>query len=158
MKDLRQSLHITPITAQYEEVARQLILDGLEERFGFLDHSFNPDLKDIMRNYTQGDAVFLIGLAGNEVVCTGALTRESGTAGRIQRMSVKKSHRREGLAELMLQQLEKKARQAGYRSLKLETNNEWHSAVSFYTKMGYQVDWKDEERSHFVKRLDQLRV
>ncbi|WP_052131624.1 GNAT family N-acetyltransferase [Planococcus sp. CAU13] len=154
MKDLRQSIQIKPITEQFEEAARQLILDGLEERFGFLDHSFNPDLKDIIRNYSRGNDVFLIGLAGNEVVCTGALTRESGTAGRIQRMSVKKSHRRTGLAELMLQKLEAKARQAGYGSLMLETNNEWHSAVSFYTKMGFEVDWKDEERSHFVKKLD----
>lgn len=154
IEHIQHSIKIMPITRQFEEAARQLILDGLEERFGFLDHSFNPDLKNIIQNYSQGDDEFLIGLDGNRVVCTGALTRESATAGRIQRMSVRKSCRRMGLAEKMLQALEEKARQAGYEELVLETNNEWHSAVEFYKKMGYQVDWRDEERSHFLKRLD----
>lgn len=153
VKDLQKSIQITPVTAQLEEAARQLILDGLEERFGFLDHSFNPDLKNIIRNYSQEGGVFLVGLQNNIVVCTGALTKEDSTSGRIQRMSVKKSHRRSGLAKLMMQALEKEASLQGYGKLVLETNNEWHSATEFYGKMGYQVDWKDEERSHFLKEF-----
>lgn len=151
--NLQQSMQITPVTEQYEEAARKLILDGLEERFGFLDHSFNPDLRNIIRNYSQDGGVFLVGLQDNKVICTGALTKEGTTAGRIQRMSVKKSHRRGGLAESMLRKLEETARQLGYNELVLETNNEWHSAIEFYKKMGYGVDWKDEERSHFLKAL-----
>lgn len=154
MKNLQQSIQITPITTQFEEAARQLILDGLEERFGFLDHSFNPDLRNIIRNYTQDGGVFLVCLENNIVLATGALTKEGSTSGRIQRMSVKKSHRRAGIAGLMLKTLEEKAREQGYKKLVLETNNEWHSAIGFYKKLGYQVDWKDEERSHFVKSLD----
>lgn len=154
LNNLQQTIQIIPITKQFEEAARQLILDGLEERFGFLDHSFNHDLKNITQNYCQDGGVFLIGLHDNAVVCTGALTGEGITAGRIQRMSVEKSHRRTGVAQLMIQELEEKASQKGYRELVLETNNEWHSALEFYKKMGYQVDWKDEERSHFLKELE----
>lgn len=154
MKNFQQAIQIMPVTKHYEEAARQLILDGLEERFGFLDHSFNPDLKKIIQNYTLEGDVFLIGLHENRVVCTGALTKEDEDTGRIQRMSVKRSCRRAGLAGLMLQALEEKARERGYKYLVLETNNEWHSAIGFYQKMGYQVDWQDEERSHFVKGLD----
>lgn len=153
INNLQQSIQILSVTEQYEEAARQLILDGLEERFGFLDHSFNPDLRNIIQNYSQDGDVFLISLRDNKVVCTGALTKEGATAGRIQRMSVKQSHRRSGLAESMLRKLEETARQLGYKALVLETNNEWHSAIDFYKKMGYQVDWKDEERSHFLKVL-----
>ncbi|XKE94660.1 GNAT family N-acetyltransferase [Metaplanococcus flavidus] len=153
INNLEQAMQIIPVTEQYEAAARQLILDGLEERFGFLDHSFNPDLRNIIQNYSQDGGVFLIGLEDNKVVCTGALTKESATAGRIQRMSVKKSHRRGGLAESMLRKLEETARQQGYKELVLETNNEWHSAIEFYKKMGYGVDWKDAERSHFLKLL-----
>ncbi|MCM3609765.1 GNAT family N-acetyltransferase [Planococcus sp. MERTA32b] len=54
----------------------------------------------------------------------------------------------------MLRKLEETARQLGYNELVLETNNEWQSAIEFYKKMGYEVDWKDEERSHFLKLLD----
>ena len=153
INNLQQSMQIVLITEQYEAAARQLILDGLEERFGFLDHSFNPDLRNIIRNYSRNGDVFLVGLEDNKVVCTGALTKEGATAGRIQRMSVKKSHRRGGLAESMLRKLEETARQQGYKKLVLETNNEWHSAIEFYKKMGYGVDWKDAERSHFLKLL-----
>lgn len=154
INNLQQSMQIMPVSVQYEEAARQLILDGLEERFGFLDYSFNPDLRNIIQNYRKNGGVFLIGLQDNKVVCTGALTKEGTTAGRIQRMSVKKSHRRSGLAESMLRKLEETARQLGYEELVLETNNEWHSAIEFYKKMGYGMDWQDEERSHFLKVLD----
>lgn len=154
VNNLQQTIEIMPITGQFEKAARQLILDGLEERFGFLDRSFNHDLENIIENYCQDGGVFLIGLHGNTVVCTGALTKEDATAGRIQRMSVEKSHRQTGVAQLMIQALEEKAHQKGYRKLVLETNNEWHSALEFYKKMGYQVDRKDKERSHFLKGLE----
>ena len=55
----------------------------------------------------------MVGLHNNMVVCTGALTREKSSTGRIQRMSVKPSYRRAGLAKLMIQDLEVKAGREG---------------------------------------------
>lgn len=150
---LQQSIHITTVTEQYEEAARQLILDGLEERFGFLDSSLNPDLAAIIRSYSEDGGVFLVGIYNHAVVCTGALTREQAAVGRIQRMSVKKSCRRAGLAKLMIQALEERARRQGYKEIVLETNNEWHSAIEFYKSKGYQLDCQDKQQSHFLKRL-----
>lgn len=149
-----QKLQITSISKPFEKQARQLILNGLEERFGFLDSSFNPDLADIMQHYSQPGFIFLTGIYNNEVVCTGALTEEEPGVGRIQRMSVKKSCRRIGIAGSMLQELEARANKAGYKQVVLETNNEWHSAIEFYRKRGYRLNWKDEECSHFLKILD----
>lgn len=151
--DLKQSIPIIPITAQHEEEARLLILAGLKERFGFLDPSYNSDLTNIIQNYSRKDDLFLVGLHNNTVVCTGALTREKSKTGRIQRMSVKKSYRRAGLAKLMIQTLETSASQVGYGRIVLETNNDWHSAIEFYKHYGYQVERKDEERSYFSKQI-----
>ena len=60
-KGLKQSIQITPITDQYEEEARQLILAGLKERFGFLNPSYNLDLTNIIQNYSRkGDFFWLV--------------------------------------------------------------------------------------------------
>lgn len=152
-KELKQSLNIIPITDPYKEEARQLILAGLKERFGLLDPSYNLDLTNITQSYSRQGDVFLIGLHNNIVVCTGALTKEKSGIGRVQRMSVKKSYRRAGLAKSMIQALEVAAGKTGYEQVVLETNNDWHSAIKFYENRGYQLDWKDEERSHFIKQL-----
>lgn len=152
-KDLKQSIQIINITDQHEEAARQLILAGLKERFGFLNSSYNLDLTNIIQNYSRKGDMFLVGLHNNIVVCTGALIREKSNTGRIQRMSVKKSYRRAGLAKLMIQALEVSADKAGYEHVVLETNNDWHSAIEFYKNRGYQLKRKDEERSHFFKQL-----
>ena len=84
------NLTIIKITGEYEEMARNLVLEGLLERFGFIDHSYNPDLKDILKTYGTDGNLFLIGFIGEELICTGALTKEKEDTGRIQRMSVKK--------------------------------------------------------------------
>ncbi|MBD8015508.1 GNAT family N-acetyltransferase [Planococcus wigleyi] len=148
--DLKQSIHIIPITDQHEEEARLLILEGLKERFGFLDPSYNSDLTNIIQNYSQKGDLFLVGLHNNTMVCT---TRETSKTGRIQRMSVKKSYRSAGLAKLMIQTLETSASKAGYERIVLETNNDWHSAIEFYKNYGYQLERKDEERSYFSKQV-----
>lgn len=98
---------IIPLTKEYEAGARDVILEGLEERFGFIDPTFNPDLKNLIESYAEPANLFLIGLGGEEVVATGALTKD-GTEARIQRMSVKKEFRRHGLAKLMLSTWRKK--------------------------------------------------
>ena len=149
----QKGIHITPVTKQFEEAARQLILTGLKERFGFLDPSYNLDLISIIQSYNGKGEVFLVGLHNNELLCTGALIKERSNVGRIQRMSVKQTYRRAGLAKLMIQALEIRAREEGYNQVVLETNNSWHSAIEFYKNRGYQLKCKDKERSHFVKKL-----
>lgn len=52
------NLRIIKITKEFEDKARNLILEGLLERFGFIDHSCNPDLKSIIRTYSQNGNVF----------------------------------------------------------------------------------------------------
>ncbi|WP_019416152.1 GNAT family N-acetyltransferase [Paenisporosarcina sp. TG20] len=150
---IQQEVQVLKITKQFEEEARKLILKGLEERFGFIDPAYNPDLINIIKSYSQKGQVFLIGVYDNRVVCTGAVSCEEAGVGRIERMSVKKECRRLGLAKLMIQCLELSAKQEGYHKVVLETNNNWQSAIEFYNKNGYELYLDDEKCSHFYKHL-----
>lgn len=38
-------IELTELSPLYEEAARELILEGFKDRFGFIDPAFNPDLK-----------------------------------------------------------------------------------------------------------------
>ena len=148
------NLRIIKITGEYEEMARNLVLEGLLERFGFIDHSYNPDLKDILKTYGTDGTLFLIGFIREELICTGALTKEKEDTGRIQRMSVKKKYRRQGVANRMIKELELLAKEMGYKKIVLETNNNWISAIKFYRKNGYVEYHNDGECTHFIKTAE----
>ncbi|SFB13844.1 MULTISPECIES: GNAT family N-acetyltransferase [unclassified Bacillus (in: firmicutes)] len=149
----KKEISIELITQDQVEEARYLVLEGLKERFGFLDDSYNPDLKDIVGHYIDKGNVFLIGKLDSVIVCTGALTIESQTVGRIERMSVKKDYRGKGFARTMLSELETYAKTKGIAKVILETNNEWKSAIDLYQSQGFSLYLIDERSSHFEKSI-----
>jgi GNAT superfamily N-acetyltransferase len=122
--------------AQEQDEARTLILSGLEERWGLIDPNKNPDLTDLMANYSQG--VFLVALLDGAIVGTGALLPEGGTTGRIVRMSVKKALRSQGLGTAILDELIQAARALSMDRIVLETTATWLDAVTFYQKRGFR--------------------
>ncbi|KAA0546921.1 GNAT family N-acetyltransferase [Bacillus sp. BGMRC 2118] len=146
-------MNITVITSSDVDKAKELVLKGLEERFGFLDPALNPDLNDITGNYLKEGSVFLIGKENGVLVCTGALSKETQSTGRIVRMSVKSSSRGQGFARKMLHALEEFAVEYGYTRLVLETNNAWQSAIQLYGSEGFECYEDDGQISHFSKQL-----
>lgn len=146
-------MHFRPIDSATEIAARQIIIDGLTEHFGRYDGSLNPDVDGLVACYNRPGNVFLVGLVGGKVVCTGGLCKEDETTGRIVRMSVARPHRGKGCAFLMLKQLEEQAAIMGYQSIVLETNNDWDDALRLYGRWGYRVVRRDEEGTHFEKSL-----
>jgi len=66
-------LIIKDVNYSSEQQARQLVLEGLKEHFGYLDPTRNPDLDHIVDHYLSKGVVFLTGFVGDELVCTGAL-------------------------------------------------------------------------------------
>ncbi|TAA70496.1 GNAT family N-acetyltransferase [Planococcus salinarum] len=150
---VKEEVKIHQITKIFEEEARELILKGLEERFGFIDPTYNPDLKSILHSYSQKGAIFLVGTYKNRVICTGAISYEEPGIGRVERMSVLKEFRRTGVAKIMMNHLESWAMQEGYQQLVLETNSNWHSAIEFYQNRQYHLYLNDGECSYFSKNL-----
>ncbi|WP_066172406.1 GNAT family N-acetyltransferase [Bacillus marinisedimentorum] len=149
-----RKMAIAPLTADTQTAARTLILEGFRERFGFLDSTLNPDLIDPVNWYSEKGMLFLTGSIDGQIVCTGAITYEEERIARIERMSVKKEYRRQGLAIEMLHELERSAGELEYKRIVMETNRGWKSAVRLYLANGYEIVDEDEERFHFYKELD----
>jgi ribosomal protein S18 acetylase RimI-like enzyme len=144
-------LIIRPFQAGDQAAAKALILAGLQEHWGWLDETKNPDLDNIGANY--GGGLFLVACLGEEIVGTGALIKEQEGVGRIVRMSVAKTQRRQGIGQRMLEELVVRAGPAGYRQIVLETTATWTEAIGFYESQGFRpVGVKDGEM-HFVKEL-----
>ncbi|MEH6987066.1 GNAT family N-acetyltransferase [Cytobacillus firmus] len=153
LKMIKSHLKIVPLSKDYETAAKELILNGFQERFGFIDHSLNPDLYCLIETYNAEGALFLAGLIDNELVCTGAITNEGNGECRLQRMSVKKEFRGQGLAGMMLRKLEDHAKAAGYIKIVLETNIAWDSAVNLYKRCGYKEFKVEDEMIHLFKEI-----
>lgn len=146
------NLAIRPVQSADIPQARQLILDGLKEHWGWLDETQNPDLNDIPGHYACG--VFLVATVGGQIVGTGALLPAGKATGRIVRMSVAKTYRRKGIGRAILQALITAAGRAGYQRLVLETTATWEDAIAFYQRNGFRPVAEEDGNIHFVRVLN----
>jgi GNAT superfamily N-acetyltransferase len=139
---------IEDVTEATQEQAKKIILDEIAERFGFLDKTLNPDLNNIVANYSHVGNTFVVGLWSGTPVCTGALIHEGVATARVARMSVMKEFRRRGFARRILEQLVDRAKRQGYIRLVLETNRTWYDAIAFYKSSGFVEYDLDDTRIH----------
>ncbi|WRP07179.1 GNAT family N-acetyltransferase [Rossellomorea aquimaris] len=144
---------ITPIEKHQCQAAKDVILSGFLERFGFIDHSLNPDIHDIAGEYDGSHHHFFIGRENNDIICTGAIRKESQDTYQIVRMSVQSPYRKRGFGRIMLKFLEEKAHSLGARNLILETNKHWADAIRFYQNNGYIYKEEDEVSCYFEKEI-----
>ncbi|MCS6846744.1 MAG: GNAT family N-acetyltransferase [Anaerolineae bacterium] len=142
---------IERFTPADQPAARALILAGLEERWGVLDPSLNPDLNDIAASYAAG--AFLVARMAGRLIGTGALLPEGEGVGRIVRMSVDSRHRRHGIGARILQALLDDARARGYRTIVLETTETWDDAIAFYLRQGFRIVARRDGEVHFAMAL-----
>ncbi|PFA66697.1 GNAT family N-acetyltransferase [Bacillus sp. AFS015802] len=144
---------ITPIKKHQSEQAKNVILSGFLERFGFIDHTLNPDIHDITLEYDGTQHHFFVGKEKDDIICTGAIRQEAEDTYQIVRMSVLSSFRKRGLGGIMLKHLEEKAHSLGARKLILETNKQWADAIQFYEKNGYTYKSEDEISCYYEKEI-----
>ena len=136
---------IRPFRQQDQPAARQLILEGLGGHFGFIDETLNPDLEDIWQHYVAPGDIFAVAELEGFIVGTGALIREEKGIGRLVRMSVSRSHRRQGIGRRLVKYLIGKTNEQGFQRLLVETNHDWHDAISLYQSCGFQEYDRDAE-------------
>lgn len=138
------SWHIRPFSPTDQAAAKALILAGLEEHWGELDLSLNPDLNNIQTSYINKGGVFLVVEIDNKIVGTGALSPEGNNAARIERVSVHKDFRRRGMGQAITAALVEAASQTGYAKVLVETTETWDPAVRLYQEFGFvEVDRYD---------------
>jgi GNAT superfamily N-acetyltransferase len=144
-------IKIIPFQPADQQAARSLILAGLEEHWGVLDETKNPDLDDIACAYASG--IFLIAWERERIAGTGAYLPRSDYEIEIVRMSVRKEMRRQGIGRQILTALCLYARQAGYERAILETTRTWQEVIAFYRGFGFEFTHYQGEDSYFVKWL-----
>lgn len=142
---------ISPFQPEDQEEAKNLVLAGLVEHWGFLDPTLNPDLNDIAATYADG--IFLIARQDHRIVGTGALLPRSDDTAEIMRMSVSSTLRRSGLGSAILQRLVEYAKTRGYHKLVLETTSTWLEVIEFYLKLGFQITHHQDGDTYFVLNL-----
>ena len=82
--------------------------------------------------------VFVVGFDSDDVaVCCGGVKRLSDDACEIKRMFVVESARGRGAARELLAELERRARELGYRVARLDTGPRQPSAQRMYEQAGY---------------------
>ena len=126
---------------------RQIILSGLAEHFGFIDEARNPDLDDIERSYLSTGHGFYVAELDGHIVGTVGLLFEPGRA-RVVRMSVARSHRKQGIATALLRQCVAISKGLGVSEIVAFTEPHWTDAVGFYLSSGFTKFGSDDEDIH----------
>ena len=128
---------VTRFERSEQDEVRQLVVDGLAERWGVADMSLNPDLDDLAALDARG--ILLVGRDRPEgpILGTGTLLRHDPATGEIVRMSVVRDRRGEGIGRLILDALVEHAESLGLQRIVLETTATWTDAMRFYTANGF---------------------
>jgi len=96
----------------------------------------------------------LVARVDGRIVATGTLLIHE-TDGEIVRMSVASTHRRQGLARLMVGALVTSARARNLERVRVATDTPWTSAIELYRSTGFTEVGTDETDTHFELRLTQ---
>lgn len=134
---------------------KALIIQGLTQRWGKYDASFNPDLEQFADSYQQ--AVILVAKIDDLIIGCGVLLKEADTVGRIVRMTVSADHQRTGVGRKILAALLAAAEVAGNSKVLLETTSTWTSAVSFYCACGFVPAKVENGDQHFCQVINSIR-
>ena len=128
---------IRTFEAEDQGRVKQLVLQGLEERWGSLDHTLNQDLNDIAGTYGAGRTV--VAELDGQLIGTGTVVRRTDEEAEIVRMSVRADVRRRGLGQRITLELLATAREWGVDRVVLETSSHWEDVVAFYLRCGFRV-------------------
>jgi ribosomal protein S18 acetylase RimI-like enzyme len=119
---------------------------------------WDDDLHNIDETYLRGGGEFLVAEIDGEIVAMGALRSSGPGRAELKRMRVHPRYQRRGLGELILKQLETRARELGVRILHLDTTVAQTAAQHLYRKHAFVETGhgrlNDFELILFEKRLD----
>jgi ribosomal protein S18 acetylase RimI-like enzyme len=129
---------IRVLTPADQATARALILEGLGERFGFVDETRNPDVDDLVASYLAQGHLVLVAVVADALAGAGALIFEpDGVTCQLVRVSVRRDLRRLGIARALITELLARARERGRRRIWVETDEPWRDAIALYERLGF---------------------
>jgi ribosomal protein S18 acetylase RimI-like enzyme len=104
---------------------------------------WDDDIYAIEEAYLNNQGEFLIGEWDGKFVAMGALHRTSPERAAIKRMRTHPDYQGRGFGQLILSELEIRARAMGYKTLHLDTSVVQVVAQKFYEKNGFYVVGRD---------------
>lgn len=143
MAEVRDLLAVTPVeveVVQPQEADARWCLDcyfkELAERF---ENGFDPHAGKTLSaaEMTPPNGFFLLARRDGQPIGCAALVRLDAETAEIKRMWTAPSARGQGVARRMLGELDKIARKAGYRKLRLDTNRALTEARALYRRQGF---------------------
>lgn len=124
--------------SDYDEVWNLHVL-GLQHVGAYLGSGpWDNDLLHIEQAYLSNGGEFLIGTIDERIVAMGAFRKTSDERAEIKRMRVHPDFQRRGYGQIMLDELEQRAKMAGYTILHLDTSVVQVAAQKLYLKNGYR--------------------
>ena len=110
------------------------VLAEYEQRYGFGDEQDGLQAEQMAAPH----GAFLVAWVGDEPRGCGGIRRIDEMVAEIKRMYVVPTARRTGIARLVLEALEARAKELGYRRLILETGFKQPEAIGLYESHGYE--------------------
>ena len=123
----------------YLDQAKNLIVE-YTERLGrdLAFQNIDDELKDLSRKYAGQEGALLVAIDGKgNVGGMVAYHRHSDDRCEMKRLYVKPEFRGEKLGERLIREILKRARQAGYKEMVLDTITPLQSAIHLYKKFGF---------------------
>ena len=107
--------------------------DDLDQRYG----GGTPVAAET-EEFEPPHGLFLIAYVDGEPLACAGYRRYDQTIAELKRMYVRPEGRRTGLAKILLAELERRAAEAGYEQMWLETGVPQHEAMNLYSTAGYE--------------------
>ncbi len=116
------------------------VLDALDEEYRTRYREFyNDDIGAYpVSDFLAPDGAFIGILDGDLLVAAGAIRRYDATTAEVKRLWTRDSHRRRGLAQQVLGELDSAAAELGYTRIFLTTGSRQPEAVALYRASGFE--------------------
>jgi GNAT superfamily N-acetyltransferase len=147
------TVSIRPFTTADQGAVRALVLAGLQDHWGTLDPTLNPDLNDIAGWYASLDGYTVVAEIDDHIVGTGTMHRADERTGVLVRMSVSRDQRGKGIGKALVTALAEAARSRGYSRLICETTDTWQDAIALYRATGFTIFDQRDGDYHFEMPL-----
>lgn len=126
------------------EAVEHLHVFAIQQMGAYLGRGpWDDDVYAIEKEYLNNQGEFLVGEWDGVLVAMGALHRTTAERAQIKRMRVHPDYQGRGFGQLILNELEARARALGYKTLHLDTSIVQLPAQKLYEKNGYREVGRD---------------
>jgi ribosomal protein S18 acetylase RimI-like enzyme len=127
--DSKEDLKI--VRELFEEYARSL---GFDLHF----QEFNKELADLPGDYAPPDGCILLAKANDQIAGCVALRKMDNNICEMKRLYVRKAFRGKGIGKKLSVAIIEKAREMGYKSMRLDTVPFMKEAIALYQSLGFK--------------------